>query len=312
MPITSRPVQLSEVDLEENWSLLPQQDRGYYTHLKLSIEKVGLLHPPLLQEKPDGKYRVLHGRNRIKIAFDLQKDSLVCHILPVGIEAKLLFETLLIQHQLTAPLSCIEQAYFIRLCLNHMDINDVMTTFLPMLGYSHNKNVVTRLLKLLDLEPSLQLKVHQQIIGEKTAHALLSLHRADRKRLSQLFLDLNLGQGKQKRLLTLCQDISRRHGKSIESLLDDNHITQILHQTETNTPQKSNRLFAHLQTLHSPRLHDAKVAFKQRVQQLNLPKTCTLEHSPFFETEQIRLIVTFSDEEEFQKKWKKMGKLLLD
>lgn len=312
MPISTRPIPLSSIDTTENWSLLPLPDDDSIDQLRLSIEQMGILSPLLLHKIEDDRFRLLHGKRRIKIAKEIGLDSLVCHVLPSSIKTPLLFQTLLSQHLLESPLSPIEQAYFLRLCLQQMEKEDVITTLLPMLKLRPKKNIISKLLKLLDLEKELQWLVHKRVIGEKATYTLLRLDRDDRLFLSDLFVTLRLGHGKQQRLLTLCTDISRRRNIGIKTLLADPSLSSILHHPEMNIPQIATRLFSVLQQLHSPGLHEARMEFEEMVRKLNLPPNCVLEHSPFFESDQLRLQITFKNEIEFERKWKELKKLLAD
>ncbi len=312
MPISTRPIPLSSIDTTENWSLLPPTDVDSTDQLRLSIEQIGMFNPPLLHKIEGGRYRLLHGRRRVHIAEKIGLDPLVCHVLPSSIEMPLLFQTLLNQHQIESPLSPIEQAYFLRLCLRQMGEKEVITTILPMFEPRPKKNIVVKLLELLNLEQEMQSLVHQRVIGEKTAYALLRLDRDDRMLLCDLFVTLRLGHGKQQRLLILCTDISRRRDINIETLLADPSLGAILHHPEMNIPQKATRLFSVLQHLHKPGLYEAGMDFQEMVRQLNLPQNCVLEHCPFFETDQLRLQITFENEAEFEQKWKELKKLLAD
>ena len=312
MPISTRPIPLCSIDTTENWSLFPLPDDDSTDQLRLSIEQMGMLSPPLLHKIEDDCFRLLHGRRRIHIAEKIGLDPLVCHVLPSSIETPLLFQILLSQHQFESPLSPIEKAYFLRLCLQQMKKEVVITTLLPMLGQRPKKNNISKLLQLLDLEKELQHLVHKQVIGEKTAYALLRIDRDDRMLLRNLFVTLRLGQGKQQRLLTLCTDICRRRNIGIETLLTDSSLGTILHHPEMNNPQKGARLFSVLQQLHSPGLHEVRMEFQEMVRELGLPQNCVLEHSPFFESDQLRLLITFKNGVEFEQKWKELNKLLTD
>ena len=265
---------------------------------------MGILHPPILQETGKNSYKIINGRKRLQIAQERRWNPLHCHILNENLPIRQVLTIHLTEQQLSHSLSIIEQAYFLQLCLQHINKQDVLNIFLPLLGYSPQEMIINRLLGFLHLENSLQSLLHEQFISEKSASILLELPRNDRIFMGNLLVDLKPGHGKQRRLLTLSRDLSRRHNTSIETILSTAQVKKILQHPEMNTPQKTNRLLDLLQKQHSPKYYEAKEYFQRRIKQLNLPRNCTLDHSPAFEKDEVTLSIKFADIGKCERIWK--------
>lgn len=299
-----RPIQCNTIDDTENWSLFPFSSNEQLDQLRESIRTSGIHHPPILQQTEKNSYKIINGRKRVQIAQEQNWDPLHCYILDKDLPIQQVLTTHLTEQQLSNPLSVIEQAYFLQLCLQFIDKKDVLITFLPLLGYSSGEMILNRLLRFLHLENRLQPLLHRQFINEKTASILLELNQDDRIHLGNLFIDLKLGQGKQRRFLTLCRDLSRRHNTSIETILSGTEFKRILQHSGMNIPQKTNQLLDLLQKQHSPKYYSAKEDFQIQRKQLDLPEHCTLDHSPAFEKDEVTLSIKFADIAKCEKTWK--------
>ena len=99
----------------------------------------------------------------------------------------------------------------------------------------------------------------------------MKLDREDRTRIVDLIELLQLGGGKQKRLITLCRDIALRENISIGSLLDQPDMKAVIEHNEMNIPQKTNRLLSLLQKRCYPQSTAAREFFQSQLHALALP-----------------------------------------
>ena len=303
-------IQLESIDQSHNWSLCPLTNSGQLDRLHRSIKQTGIVQPPILQQISKKRFRLINGRKRVQIARQNNLNPLHCHILDKNLPIQQILAIHLTEQQLSGALTTIEQAYFLQLCLQFTEKENVINTFLPLLGYSSQPIVINRLLAFLRLEDKVQLLFHEQFIGKKTATILLELDQSDRIFLTDLFVELKLGQGKQQRLLTLCQDLSRRHNSSIKTILSDRQVKKNLQHQGMNTPQKTNQLLELLKKQHSPKYYEAKEDFQHQRNQFDLPDHCSLNHSPAFEKDEVILSIKFSNLDECKKTWQTIHKPL--
>jgi ParB family transcriptional regulator, chromosome partitioning protein len=307
------PAQISVTNLPFNalqdsctWNLHPFLDSIVPDTLEQSIHKVGILHPPVLVQSGE-TYDVVCGRKRIQCAQNSGQSHFLCGILPQDSSKKTILTFLLEDQVSHAPLSLPEMACFLKLCLDHMDREEALEMLpgeiLPRLNTGH-------VLSLLEFDDDIQRQIHYGHVTDKIIFDLLKLNQADRRRMVFLVGLLQLGGNKQKRLFALCRDISLRENISISSLLDQPDIRAILEHNEMNVPQKTNRLLSQLQKRCYPQSTAARENFQAQVLELNLPDTCDISPSPFFEKDEVTLSLRFSDFEACKKLWPAIKSLL--
>ena len=195
-----------------------------------------------------------------------------------------------------------EKAYFFSYSLKHIGMDSTKECFIPILGDKVQNHLITNSLLLMDLEPELQHSVHVGKINEKLALDLLRLDSVDRLTLHSLFLELELGGGKQKRFLTLSKDLAFRHGKTITNLLLEEDFVNILNHTEMNRPQKTATLLSTLQNKLFPQSSSAEEGFRKCVNKMKLPSSCSISHSQAFERDEVTVSLCFQSLSEVEKR----------
>ncbi len=154
---------------------------------------------------------------------------------------------------------------------------------------------------LLNLETQLQLSVHNRTLSDKMAYELLTLPTKDRVLIHTLFLDLELGGGKQKRLLSLLKELAYRREKSIKELLSAPIYLEILLHTGMNKPQKIANLLTLLQKEILPESSSVEESFLKRVYEMRIPPTCKISHSLSFEKDDVTVTLQFPSIEDVEK-----------
>ena len=301
------------IQLTDQWNLHPflsrKEDRG--SSLALSIQTFGVLTPLLVRAVGGDSYEIVDGRRRLDLLRQISKDQLIwCRVVTEDTAPKeivqLLLETVL-QHRSLTP---IETAYLLRICQHFQLGEDTIASLFHRLSLPTHKFNQAHLLRLLHLEPHLQRGLHSGILAEQTAHELITLPAADRLAIFQLFVDLQLGGNKQKRLLTLLRDVAKREICSITALISSDEIQHILMHPETNTPQKNQALTQHLHQRATPALSKHEEKFTNWLNRLNLPPSCHVCHSQAFEKDEVSLTITFANEEKLTRFWTEIrGKL---
>lgn len=297
-------ISLNAINTNQLWSIHPFQDDTPSPALKQSFTELGILHPPIVQEGQKGTYNLISGRKRLHaLKHYFNKKNCFSLIIPPEIDPHAFFLYILTDQQLSGPLSPMETAFFLKYCLGKMDENEVVTFFLPRLGYK--KQEIHQLISLIALDKKIQHQIHHGFIIDKIAFEFLELPSKDRLSLSSLFELLQPGTGKQKRFINLSRELANRSQQSISSLLNDQEFKQILAHKEMNSPQKMHTLLEVLQKKIYPRSSNAEQAFNDEVRELNLPDHYTITHSPNFEKDEICLSVTFPDLARCKDAWHK-------
>jgi ParB/Sulfiredoxin domain len=276
-----------------------------------SIHNIGLLHPPVLKRIASGRYQLICGRYRLRALerVNSSDNSIPALILDEHTTYPQLLQYLLEDQQFSGTVSPMERAYFFSYCLKHIGIDSTIENFPTILGDKVQEHFIRKSLLLLDLEPELQCAVHAGKIHEKLALDLLRLDSTDRKTLHSLFQELELGEGKQKRLIALSQDLALQQGKNITGLLQEHDFATILNHTEMNQPQKAATLFSVLQKRLFPQSSSAEEDFRRCVNRMKLPSSCSLTHSQAFERDEVFVTLRFKGLAEVEKRLAEIKKL---
>jgi hypothetical protein len=288
------------------WNLHPFLGSIIPSALEKSLHKVGILHPPVVVQS-DETFDVVCGRKRIQYAHCSGQSHVLCGILPQDTSKKTILSFLLEDQVSHASLSLPEIACFMKLCLDHFDHQEALKMLpreiLPRLNPNH-------FLNLLEFDDDIQRQIHYGHVSDTIIFDLLKLNQADRRKMVCLVTLLQLGGNKQKRLFTLCRDISLRENASIGSLLDQPDIRSIFEHNEMNIPQKTTRLLSLLQKRCYPQSTAARENFQTQVLELSLPETCKISPSSFFEKDEVTLSLRFPNFEACRKLWPSVKGLL--
>ena len=303
-PLQPERVLFSQIDIEDQqYFFSPAQVLEDTEELKKSIERVGLLHPPILLRTDNSYYQVVTGHRRIKTAREATgKSSLNCLVLSPETSA---IEALAValEEKCSRRLTSVEQAIFLQKALQHLAQDEVAAEFLPVMGLAPNPYHIQNLLPLLELEEPLRYALHQGLLHELVARELVALSFTDRLALFEVIDLLQLSVGNQKKLTASCKELAKRNNSTIIAILSEPDIQDILNHPEANPPQKAANLMATLTAKRYPRLTEAEKSFQQFTDSLKLPKNATLSHAPAFEKDTVTLSISFKNQEELLKSW---------
>ncbi len=305
-------IKMEEIENSNDWNIHPFISSKPSAELCSSIKNTGLLHPPILLKLSTNKYQLVCGRARVSVfqqTFPAQP-LITALVLDKKTSTRQILSYVLEDQLLTGSLSPMEKAYFFKLILKHMTIDAAADYASLILHEKVQAHTINKLELLLGLEPELQLDIHNGRLGEKTALELLQLDAADRLTLHSIFQELELGGGKQKRLLALSKDLAFGQKKSITELLAESDFEEILNHPEMNHPQKAANLFSTLQKKLFPQSNAAEEHFMKNVNKMELPASCTVSHSQAFEKDEISVILHFTTLTEVKKRLPEIKNLM--
>ncbi len=308
---TCRLLSPEQLQSNSSWELRPSLPDSYLTHQSSeSIRRIGLLYQPIVQQSSDGSFEFITGRRCFTTFQTIYPETAIwCRVVADNTPAKEILGLVFEENSRSHPLSVIERAHFFQLCDQLLDSNQKAELF-KQLELQVNPHIINRTLELLQLEPPVQTALITENIPEIVARELLKLNNADQKAVFALFMQLNIGGGKQRRMLALLRDLVGRQGVSVVEYLRKNEIQNILNHPEMNVPQKAQSLLQFLQNLLSPSLLEAETHFTAWKSALKLPENCDITHSQAFEQDTVVLSVTFKNKEDMEKRLKDMKQFL--
>jgi ParB-like chromosome segregation protein Spo0J len=288
-------IPLSHIDLNDRtYSMAPFFELEDHSDTVLThAQNTGILPPPLLQERIADSYRIVGGWARIAAAQNLGLSSVACHILPKETPELKTFTIALSEAITERQISPMEKAIFFQKVTKFCSAKEAATAFLPLLELPQRSSVVCKLLTLVSLEQPVAEALHNGLLDEKAAYALLELSFRDRLVLFEVISALRLSVSNQRKLIEYCTDLSLRENSSILTILSSKEVQEIMTHNEANPPQKAANLMFLLQSALSPRHTDAQKKFNTLKQGLNLPKWAALTHTAAFEKDDLVLSLTF-------------------
>ncbi|MEN8258310.1 MAG: ParB/RepB/Spo0J family partition protein [Thermodesulfobacteriota bacterium] len=294
---------INEIDFQdETYLLQPVPCLEPPQHLIASIKRVGILHPPLVDEVEPGRYRIMAGRGRLLAVRRLHFHTCECRVLPVSATPLETFTLLLEELIATKTPSLVEQAIFFQKINAWLDLDEAAHRFLPLLGLEAHPYQAQKLLRLNNLEEVIQESLHAGSLDSKVAWELEKLSFTDRMALFEIIMALKLSVGNQKKITLISREVAVRSKTTIAAFLASEQSQEILNTPDLNTPQKTARFMAWLQAKQFPRLSQAEQEFKDFCRSLHLPQGASVQHSPYFEKDEISLTLTFKNQADLLKK----------
>ncbi|MDZ7331168.1 MAG: ParB/RepB/Spo0J family partition protein [candidate division KSB1 bacterium] len=304
---------MKEAHLKQvNICLIDIDDRSYIftfeaplSQLIFSIKKVGVLHPPILEQLSEQRYRIVSGLKRVLAAQHLKIQESPAYVYEGhGTEPSLeLFLLNLYENLGTRTLNEIEKALVLWKLIHVFGVseNEVISNFMPLMGLGPNEIVLQRYLKLVKLEDYLRSAIVEDFISPETAIALLDLSAQDRLTIFNLFQDTKAGKNNQKELLQLIQQISIIQNQSIEQLFESLALEPILLDTRLTPSQKLEKIKQTLKQSRYPKYAEIAEQFQKLKKNLKLPSNIILRPSPFFEDSDYSIELKFKNQEELSK-----------
>lgn len=297
MPLPCRSIPLSAICITSEWNLHPWELNEISTELKQSFQDVGVLHPPIVKEIKEGVYRVVNGCKRLNfLKQEPNLSEVQCMVIDYHASFHHTLNLLLTDQSNGRPLTLAEKCRFVKIAARFLDQKTIQKNYLKRLGLKMRPSTIPHMLKLLEQDFALIKDVHSGRIGEKMVPELLNLpEESDRTMLVQLFRELGMGDGKQRRFFTLLRDIAYRENLTIAAYIERKDIQTILNHEQLNVPQKIHHLSGYLQQQLTPSLMRAEEAFAQKVKKLHLPSNHTVSHIQSFEKDEVTLTIKFKN-----------------
>jgi len=265
--------------------------------LMQSIERVGLINPPLLKRDRQGSITIITGYRRIKALKSLKTKRAGCRvlsgddILPIECLLLNLHDNLAIR-----KLNDVEKGMVLARLIPWVNPLEILEYYMLLLGLPSNKATLSSYLKLEE-EMGFRAKesIAQGQLSLRNAITLLDMDSISRSSIIDLLSNIKLTVNQQRQLTDYTIDLAHIEGTSIPDVLDDESVKRIISDTRMNNPQKGRALIHQLRKRRYPSVSKAEKEFKKKVSRLNLGEKVRIDHSPSFESPYYRLEVLFKD-----------------
>ena len=275
------------------------------SQLIASIKNAGIISPPILEYKTDRAYRIVSGSKRIRALVQLKIKKFTARVFYSKNKKPTLdiFLLNLYENIGTRELNIVEKTNVIFKLINLFNLpkEEVIKKYLPLLEIGTNPKIINRYLPLIYLEDSIKKAVAEEFISIEIAHSFMNVSKKERLKIFNLFNQLKLGKNRQREFMCLIQDIKAISRQTIDQILENENIKNIIQDQKFTSSVKINRIKDVLKKLRYPNYTKIEQEFKQLKRELKLPPNIMLRAPAFFESEKYSLEMSFKNQNEFSK-----------
>ncbi|MDH5467623.1 MAG: ParB N-terminal domain-containing protein [Candidatus Aminicenantes bacterium] len=289
-----------QLDIKEIFLKDERYRTSYYfslEKLKLSLQKTGLLHPPLIALR-DGHLTLVSGWKRVLACAELSFSPIPVLITEEMDDLKT-FIMAFYENLATREFSLLEKAEILtRLKRFGEDEKRIIRHDMPLLDIPATLHYLDTYLAFSRFEPEVKKAIHEKNMSFLSVKPLVEFSPRERKQLLPLLLAL--GQNKRKELLEDILEVSRKNDIPAQKILLSPEF-QAIQESETLTPlQKADSIRLLLKKKRYPALSSMQDSFKSLLKKVDWPEEITISPSPFFEEEDFTVRFTFKSEEQLK------------
>ncbi|OQY28178.1 MAG: hypothetical protein B6244_07960 [Candidatus Cloacimonetes bacterium 4572_55] len=311
--LTFRDMPLDEIDRNDRtyairFPFLTEKSEKWHS-LTSSIRQVGLLHPPLIQKKRNGLFRIIDGFCRLKSAQFLEFIDLPVAILPAEIDAWQCWKAVVHSRQFGQPMNDVEIGVLLRKIksgfeLTHKELCRQVTS---RFGMEISPKFARELIALADLPNPCRELVTRESLPLKTARLFSLFETDDQVRLVRFFDIFRFGRNKIRELLIFIEEICRRDEILVPDLLDQ--IEKPATEETRSLPQLAESVRKKIHRMRFPILSRHRERFDGFHSSLKLPPWIRLAAAPHFENNYLETRFRFSSRKELEAILKKLEEI---
>jgi len=254
--------------------------------LALSIERVGILNPPVVQECCDGRMIPVLGRRRLEAAEKIGLLEITARVVPDDMPEPDGFILAFWDNYAHRGFDEAVRAVVLARLLQLFPRLTVAREFLPALGVPPKGPRIERLKAIGGLEHRTLRALACGRIHEKTAALLTKCLPDDRSVVMDLVELLGLNANKNAEVIAGLFDMSILSGRKISEILKDDPLPGLLSEENLSPAERGRRIRDQLRTWRFPALSSNEQKFQEWRRSLVLPSNTTIRHTQAFESEE--------------------------
>ena len=227
-----------------------------------SIERVGIINKPLVQEKSTGSLIPVLGRRRLKAASELGMASVESSMVPASMPEQDGFRIAFWDnvHRLSDP-AC--AAIVVKRLLELFSRESIAKEFLPVLGVPPRGPRLEYLKALGGLEETILQALSLGHIYEKTALLLSQLQPQERMALFAFSEELGLNANKKAEIIERLIDLSVFYSMLVLEFIETKEAQAVLADQDISVPERASRFRDFLRSCKFPELAIKEVEFRR-------------------------------------------------
>ncbi|MDO9566818.1 MAG: ParB/RepB/Spo0J family partition protein [Candidatus Desulfaltia sp.] len=302
-----KTVPVSCIDSEDNTYRITTKTK--IDDLINSINKVGLINPPLLIAKGSA-FIVICGFCRIEACRYLGCAALEAKILDSDTSRLQCAKIAITDNTMQRPLNLIEKSKALSMLSIFYKDSISLSKAASELGLPENPDLIKKIKNICCLPLSVQDHILSNTIPLSIAVELGMLEQAAAVLLANLFHEFKLSLNKQKEIITLIKEIAFLENISIMEALRKCDFPDILNREDIDRTQKTQIIRTYLKQRRFPEITRAKREFENNVSALKLGSGIKLIQPADFEGQTYMLNLRFNTIKELQERAVKLNSIV--
>lgn len=274
-----------------------------------SIQKIGLIQPPVLAANPDG-YTIACGFRRIAACRRLGWIRITARILEKNVDS---FNTAIFSiadNALQRPLNLVETSRALKLLDDFGPDSQKRKEAAEALGLPISPSLAPEVKKVCRLPLPIQEGILSDTINLTMALELGELDSLTAEGLVLFFHRLKVGLNKQRELLELLKEIAEREEIAIQQLLTEKPLQEILDNAETDRAVKRHKVRSLLRQRRFPAITRAETEYRKWAKQLKLGNNINLIPPRDFEGNTFSMNLRFNNRQDLSDLNKKIEEMI--
>ncbi len=265
-----------------------------------SINKVGLINPLILKKNldTDQKYAVICGYQRILAA---KKLGQVCFYARVvgGLNDEEILLLVLHDNLSSRGFNEVEKGIILKKFLDiGYSYNRLAAEITLLLEIPPNKNIIDKYLSMLRLDSVIKQSVARNELELEKAFLLIALDDAEREVVYRLLFRESIANTNEvKEAIRNLLDLKMIKNIEINELLMSGEISHIISDSKSNKRQKGEKICNLIKSMRYPSIRTKEDEFDKSRRELRLDNDVRVNHSRYFEGDEIRIMLKVSSEE---------------
>ncbi|MHC4267115.1 MAG: ParB/RepB/Spo0J family partition protein [Planctomycetota bacterium] len=268
-----------------------------------SIKKVNLINPVILKRSQDTEetYVVVCGYQRILAYQKLGRKSIEAKVIDEFSEEEILL-LVLYDNLSSRGFNEIEKAVVIKKFMYIGYSNDrLMFEIAPILGIPPNIKIIEKYLSILRLDSEIKRFVANGELELEKAFLLVALNDIDKEIVFKiLFRESSTNINETKETIRNLLDLKLIRKQGMAELLSSKEVTNILLDSKYNKRQKGERVCKLIKCMRYPAIIKKEDEFGVLCKELGIDNDVRVNHSKYFEGDEIRITIKASNEEKLK------------
>jgi len=305
--IRYRAISPAEIDTEDLTFRITT--RSEIQDLLASINKIGLIQPPVLAANPAG-YTIVCGFRRIAACRKLGWTRLTARILEKTVDPFNTAQISIADNALQRPLNLVETSRALQLLDKFGSDSRQRRKAAEILGLPIRPSLAPAVKKICRLPLPVQESILADTIHLAMALELGELDAAAAEGLVRLFNQLKVGLNKQRELLLLLKEIAEREETGIPQLLAERPLQEILEADDMDRAVQRHNVLSLLRKRRFPAIIEAETEYRKWAKQLNLGNNIKLIPPKDFEGKSFNMNLRFNNRRELSDLNKKIEEII--